>query len=154
MLHSSQILTTPSKSEGPTVLWNMLKGKKVKSNDGKDVGEIKEISQNFLRIEKGTISKDKYWIPKYLADAYDGKSLWLLVSEEHLLQRYLYGEEPPAEQYTKDFETFKTSPHGQKAPSHTDYDQTVRVIDERPTSGTITQQEDTETGYKNVRDLE
>ncbi|MFZ0344646.1 MAG: hypothetical protein WAL24_05765 [Nitrososphaeraceae archaeon] len=147
-------MTTPSKSEGPTVLWNMLKGKKVKSNDGKDVGEIKEISQNFLRIEKGTISKDKYWIPKYLADAYDGKSLWLLVSEEHLLQRYLYGEEPPAEQYAKDFETFKTSPHGQKAPSHTDYDQTVRVIDERPTSGTITQQEDTETGYKSVRDLE
>jgi hypothetical protein len=154
MLHSSQILTTPSKSEGPTVLWNMLKGKKVKTNDGKNVGEIKEISQNFLRIEKGTISKDKYWIPKYLADAYDGKSLWLLVSEEHLLQRYLYGEEPPAEQYTKDFETFKTSPHGQKAPSRTDYDQSVRVIDERPTSGTITQQEDTETGYKSVRDLE
>ncbi len=154
MPHSSQILTTPSKSEGPTVLWNMLKGKKVKTNDGKDAGEIKEISQNFLRIEKGTISKDKYWIPKYLADAYDGKSLWLLVSEEHLLQRYLYGEEPPAEQYTKDFETFKTSPHGQKAPSRTDYDQSVRVIDERPTSGTITQQEDTETGYKSVRDLE
>jgi hypothetical protein len=154
MPHISQILTTPSKSEGPTVLWSMLKSKKVKTNDGKDVGEIKEISQNFLRIEKGTISKDKYWIPKYVADAYDGKSLWLLVGEEHLLQRYLYGEEPPAEQYTKDFETFKTSPHGQKAPSRTDYDQTVRVIDERPTSGTITQQEDTETGYKNVRDLE
>jgi hypothetical protein len=154
MPHSSPTLTTPSKNEGPTVLWNMLKGKKVKTNDGKDVGEIKEISQNFLRIEKGTISKDKYWIPKYVADAYDGKSLWLLVGEEHLLQRYLYGEEPPTEQYTKDFETFKTSPHGQKAPSRTDYDQTVRVIDERPTSGTITQQEDTETGYKNVRDLE
>jgi hypothetical protein len=154
MLHSSQILTTPSKNEGPTVLWNMLKGKKAKTNDGKDVGEIKEISQNFLRIEKGTISKDKFWIPKYVADAYDGKTLWLLVSEEHLLQRYLYGEEPPAEQYTKDFETFKTSPHGQKAPSRTDYDKSVRVIDERPTSGTITQQEDTETGYKSVRDLE
>jgi hypothetical protein len=154
MLHSPQTLTTPSKNEGPTVLWNMLKGKKVKTNDGKDVGEIKEISQNFLRVEKGTISKDKYWIPKYLADAYDGKSLWLLVGEEHLLQRYLYGEEPPAEQYTKDFETFKTSPHGQKVPSRTDYDQSVLLIDERPTSGTITQQEDTETGYKSVRDLE
>ena len=152
MLHSCQILTTPSKSEGPTVLWNMLKGKEVKTNDGKDVGEIKEISQNFIRIEKGTIKKDKYWIPKYLADAYDGKRLWLLVSEEHLLQRYLYGEEPPAEQYTKDYETFKTG-HGEKAPSRTDYEQTVRVIDERPTSGTITEEEDTETGYKSVRDL-
>jgi hypothetical protein len=53
-----------------------------------------------------------------------------------------------------DFETFKTSSHGQKAPSRTDYDQSVRVIDERPTSGTIIQQEETETGYKSVRDLE
>jgi hypothetical protein len=131
----------------------MLKGKKVKTNDGKDVGEIEDVSQNFIRIEKGTFSKDKYWIPKYLADAYDGKRLWLLVSEEHLLQRYLYGEEPPAEQYTKDYETFKTGPDGQKAPSRTDYDQTVRVIDERPTSGTITEPEETETGYKNVRDI-
>ena len=154
MLHSFKILTTPSKNEGPTVLWNMLKGKKVKTNDGEDVGEIKEISQNFLRVEKGTISKDKFWIPKYVADAYDGKSLWLLVGEENLLQRYLYGEEPPAEQYTKDFEAFKTGPHGRQTPSRIDYDQSVRVIDERPTRGTITQQEDTETGYKSVRDLE
>jgi hypothetical protein len=105
-------------------------------------------------LEKSTISKDKFWIPKYVADAYDGKTLWLLVGEEQLLQRYLYGEEPPAEQYIKDRETFKTSPYGQKATSPTDYDQSVRVIDERPTSGTITPQEDTETGYKDVRDLE
>ena len=31
----------------------MLKGNKVKSNDGKDVGEINEVSQNVLRLEKG-----------------------------------------------------------------------------------------------------
>ena len=46
--------------EGPTILWTMLKGKKVKSNDGKDAGEIKEVSQNFLRLEKGTVKKDKF----------------------------------------------------------------------------------------------
>jgi len=147
-------MASPSKNEGPTIMWNMLKGKKVKTNNGKDVGEIKEISQNFLRIEKGTISKDKFWIPEYVADAYDGKTLWHLVGEDQLLQRYLYGEEPPAEQHTKDYEAFKTSPHGQKAPPITDYDQSVRVIDERTTSGTVTEQEKTETGYKNVRDLE
>jgi hypothetical protein len=135
-------MASPSKNEGPTILWNMLKGKKVKTNDGKDVGEIKEVSQNFLRLEKGTISKDKFC-----------KTLWLLVGEDQLLQRYLYGAEPPAEQYTKDFEAFKTSPHG-KATSITDYDQSVRVIDERTSSGTMTQQENTETGYKNVRDME
>ena len=44
--------------EGPTILWSMLKGKKVKSNDGKDVGDIKEVAENFLRLEKGTVKKD------------------------------------------------------------------------------------------------
>ena len=40
---------------GPTVLWGQLKGKKVKSNDGKDLGDIDKISQNYIRLEKGTV---------------------------------------------------------------------------------------------------
>ena len=59
--------------EGPTVLWGELKGKKVKSNDGKDLGDIDKISQNYIKLEKGTIKKEKFWVPKYLADAFDGK---------------------------------------------------------------------------------
>jgi hypothetical protein len=115
----------------------MLKGKKVKSNDGKDVGEIKEVSQNFLRLEKGTVKKDKFWIPKYVADAYDGKVLWLLISEEEILGKYHHGAEPPGDQYARDFESFKSTPYGQKATYSPDFDQNVRVVEE----------------YKNVRDL-
>ena len=44
---------------GPTVLWGLLKGKKVKSNDGKDLGDLDKISQNYIRLEKGTIKKKK-----------------------------------------------------------------------------------------------
>ena len=123
--------------EGPTVLWTMLKGKKVKSNDGKGVGEIKEVSQNFLRLEKGTVKKDKFWIPKYVADAFDGKVLWLLISEEEILGKYHHGSEPPGDQYARDFEAFKSTPYGQKATYNPDSDQNVRVVEE----------------YKNVRDL-
>ena len=125
-------------SEGPTIVWVKLKGKKVKSNDGKDVGEIKEVTQNFLRLEKGTIKKDKFWIPKFVADAYDGKALWLLISEEDILRKYHHRSEPPVDQYAQDFEEFKTThPYGQKAVYRQDYDQNVRVIED----------------YKNIRDL-
>ena len=62
---------------GPTTLWKTLKGKNVKTNDGKDLGEIKEISDNYIRVEKGTFRKESFWIPKYVADAFDGKTLWL-----------------------------------------------------------------------------
>jgi hypothetical protein len=126
--------------EGPTILWSMLKGKKVKSNDGKDVGDIKEVAQNFLRLEKGTVKKDKFWIPKYVADAYDGKTLWLLIDEGEILSKYRNGSEspPPAgEQYTSEFEAFTTTPYGQKAAYRPDPDQDLRAVED----------------YKNVRDL-
>jgi hypothetical protein len=38
---------------GPTRIWRTLKGKDVKSNDGKDLGEIKDISENYIHVEKG-----------------------------------------------------------------------------------------------------
>ena len=123
--------------EGPTILWTMLKGKEVKSNDGKDMGEIKEVSQNFLRLEKGTIKKDKFWIPKYVADAYDGKVLWLLIGEEEVLGKYHHGAEPPGDQYARDFEAFKTTPYGQKAEYSPGYEEKIRVVEE----------------YRNIRDL-
>ena len=79
---------------GPTRIWRTLKGKDVKSNDGKDLGEIKDISENYIHVEKGIIYKESFWIPKYLADAHDGKTLWLLMDEEELRGKYQYGKEP------------------------------------------------------------
>ena len=75
---------------GPTILWSMLKGKKVITNDGKDIGEIKDISDNYIRLEKGSIKKDKFWIPKYTADAYDGKHLWFIINEEEVHSKHVY----------------------------------------------------------------
>lgn len=33
-------------NEGPRILWEQLKDKKVKTNDGHDVGEIKEMNSS------------------------------------------------------------------------------------------------------------
>jgi sporulation protein YlmC with PRC-barrel domain len=48
---------------GPTRIWRTLKGKDVKSNDGKDLGEIKDISENYIHVEKGIIHKDDSTLP-------------------------------------------------------------------------------------------
>ena len=124
--------------KGPTISWSMLKGKKVKSNDGKDVGDIKEVAQNFLRLEKGTVKKDKFWIPKYVADAYDGKTLWLLINEEEVHSKHVYGDESPrGDEYTKGLESFKSSPSGQKGEYSPGFEERIRIIE----------------NYKNIRDL-
>jgi sporulation protein YlmC with PRC-barrel domain len=53
-------MTTDSNKAGPTTLWRTLKGKIVRTNDGKDLGEIKEVSENYLHVEKGTVHKEKF----------------------------------------------------------------------------------------------
>lgn len=135
-------------SEGPSILWEQLKGKKVKSNDGYDLGQVKEISRNYILLEKGMVNKDKVWIPKYVADAYDGKVLWLLASSEDVKKGYMYGEEPAVQQYTRDFEAFKATPYGQKAVYLTDFDQNIRMTDERITPASSGED------YKNIRELD
>ncbi len=123
---------------GPTILWSMLKGKKVITNDGKDIGEIKDISDNYIRLEKGSIKKDKFWIPKYTADAYDGKHLWLLINEEEVHSKHVYGDESPrGDEYTKGLESFKSSPSGQKGEYSPGVEERIRIIE----------------NYKNIRDL-
>jgi hypothetical protein len=123
---------------GPTILWGMLKGKKVITNDGKDIGEIKDISDNYIRLEKGSIKKDKFWIPKYTADAYDGKHLWLLINEEEVHSKHVYGDESPrGDEYTKGLESFKSSPSGQKGEYSPGFEERIRIIE----------------NYKNIRDL-
>jgi hypothetical protein len=131
-------------SEGPSILWEQLMGKSVRTSDGEDLGEIKKVSKSYILLEKGVISKDKIWIPKYIADAYDGKVLWLLVSREDVRKGYVYGEEPAVQQYTRDFEKFRSTPLGQKGAYSPDFEQNIRTIEGK----NVTSEE----SYKNIRD--
>jgi hypothetical protein len=118
---------------GPIVLWSDLKNRKVKSNDGKKLGKIKKISQNHFRIEKGSIGKKSFWVPKNLADAYDGEYLWLSNNEEEIRGKFFYGEEPSVDEQI-------VSSEG------------IKVVKERM-AGIPTQPSDESDRYKNVRDL-
>jgi hypothetical protein len=148
LYHMYYIILLMAHAEGPTILWGELKGKNVSSNDGEDLGEISKISQNYIRVEKGHIKKDKFWIPKYLADAFDGKTLWLLVSAEEIRARFQYGEEPSADEFEKDFNSFKSSPKGQNRT----WDAEKVVLGER-TIGVPSKPVGSQTDYKNIRDL-
>lgn len=118
---------------GPIVLWSDLKEKKVKTNDGKKLGKIEKITQNHFRIEKGSIGKKSFWVPKNFADAYDGEYLWLSNNEEEIRDKFFYGEEPSTDDQI---------PSGEG----------VKIVKERMV-GMPTKPEDSSERYKNVRDL-
>ena len=138
-----------SGNQGPTILWEQLRGKKVKANDGQELGEIKEISQNYLLVEKGLVNKDRVWVPKYVGDAYDGKTLWLLVSSDELAKGHSFENQPAQEQYAREFDAFRTTPRCLNAVYLPDFDQNIRLTEERSSSTTTTGE-----NYKNIRELD
>ena len=123
--------------EGPTILWDMLKGKEVITNDGKKLGEIKEFSQNYVRVEKGTINKERIWIPKDVADAFDGKKLWLLISEQEAREKYQHGEkegefkEVPSstDQDTEGLKTFSGSQTKKNEKHESELKESIRIVE-------------------------
>ena len=48
---------------GPTILWDKMKDKKVKSIDGEKLGKIEKISQNHVMIEEGLLKKKGFGYP-------------------------------------------------------------------------------------------
>lgn len=135
-------------SEGPTILWGQLKGKKVKSNDGKNLGEIDKVSQNYIRLEKGKVKKKKFWIPKYFADTYDGKEVWLLETREEVESKFRFGKEPPPEQLQQDLDSFKKSERGRDRV----WDPERLGVRHEKVAGVVTKPK-SGPRYKNIREL-
>jgi len=118
--------------------WDELKGKEARGVDKKvDLGEIQGIGRTYVVTQKGIVSKDKFYIPKALAEKYDGKKVWFNVSET--LKEEFRRQNPPTEEEIAKYRT---------ADSPTYVDDKIVVVSEAPTDEVtreVTTSEDTVT---------
>ena len=47
-----------------------------------DLGEVQEVTGEFIVTQKGTVDKDVFYIPKNLVDHFDGSTVFFTVTEE------------------------------------------------------------------------
>jgi hypothetical protein len=131
-------------ASGPTILWDEMKNKKVKSVDGKSLGKIEKIGQNHIMIEEGLMKKKRFWIPKFVADVYDGKFMLLDIKQEEIIDTYCYDTEPASSQYDLDITEYNTKYGKNKS----------NISNEKiKLKEGIELESDPKKGYKNVRDL-
>ena len=129
---------------GPTILWDEMKNKKVKSIDGENLGKIEKIAQNHIMIEEGLLKKKRFWIPKFVADVYDGKFVWLDIKQEEIKDRYYYDTEPASSQYDLDITEYNTKYGKNKS----------NISNEKiKLKEGLELESDPQKRYKNVRDL-
>ena len=71
--------------------WNDVIKKETRGNNYEDLGEVQEVKDNYVIIQRGTINKEKFYIPKDEAESYDGDVIKFKFSEQELSK---YKDEP------------------------------------------------------------
>lgn len=63
--------------------WHYKRG----SND-EDLGEVQEVTDGYVLVQRGLINKEKFYIPKDQAESYGGSVLTFRVTEGEIINKY------------------------------------------------------------------
>src|SRR5215211_8941367 len=83
-----------SREQG-SINWKEVIKKEARGKNGEDLGEVQEVGDMYILVQKGLISKEKFYIPQSEVDSYDGEVLRFKVSEEDIRTKYS-GDLPPS----------------------------------------------------------
>ena len=104
-----------------SIAWdNVLKKEARGAIDDSDFGEVQEVGQQYVLTQKGLVNKEKFFIPKYLVQGFDGDTLWFNASENDL-QGWKRDSPPDNNEYSR----YKT----QESPA--DVETRIPLIEER-----------------------
>ena len=68
--------------------WDDVIRKEARGINEEDLGEVQEVSNGFIIVQKGIINKEKFFIPKDKAESFDGKILRFNVSKDEISNNY------------------------------------------------------------------
>ena len=104
-----------------SIAWdNVIKKEARGAIDDSDFGEVQEVGQQYVLTQKGLVNKEKFFIPKYLVQGFDGDTLWFNASENDL-QGWKRDSPPDNNEYSN----YKT----QESPA--DVETRIPLIEER-----------------------
>jgi hypothetical protein len=81
--------------------WNDAIKKEARGSKDEDLGEVQEVTDGYVMVQKGLINKEKFYIPQDLAESYDGSVLRFRVSEDEITSKYRSDLPPPPSSFTK-----------------------------------------------------
>ena len=74
---------------GPVTDWNEVIKKEVKGLNDADLGEVQEVNENYIITQRGTLSKEKFYLPKSIPHGYNGRILLLHITEEEAEEKFI-----------------------------------------------------------------
>jgi hypothetical protein len=96
---------SPSSSDMVQLSWDKIIGKKVKSSDKKDLGNIESVATDYIEVKEGIVSRKQYYIPKYYIQGFDGDNLYTSLTKDEIKGRFERDSPPsPSELQTPEYQ--------------------------------------------------
>ena len=80
--------------EARNINWNEVIKKEARGKNDEDLGEVQEVGDTYILVQKGLINKEKFYIPQNEVESYDGDILRFRLSEEDIKSKYLLDSPP------------------------------------------------------------
>jgi stress response protein YsnF len=78
-----------SSTFGPVTDWNEVIKKEARGLNDADLGEVQEVNDNYVLTQRGTISKEKFYLPKSIPHGYNGHILLFDITEEDAKAKFI-----------------------------------------------------------------
>lgn len=75
--------------EQGSINWNEVIKKEARGKNDEDLGEVQEIGDTYVLVQKGLINKERFYIPQDEVESYDGDVLRFKLSEDDIRSKYL-----------------------------------------------------------------
>ena len=98
------VMSTTSSNTGSSssIAWDDVIKKEARTiMDNFDLGEVQEVGSNYVLTQRGIVSKEKFYLPKYVAQGYDGDTLWFNTTEDQARSNFMRDVPPQSQEYTR-----------------------------------------------------
>ena len=82
-------------SNEQNINWDDVIKKEARGINDEDLGEVQEVGDTYVLVQKGLINKEKFYVPQNEVESYDGNILRFKLSEEEIKSKYS-GDSPLA----------------------------------------------------------
>jgi uncharacterized protein (TIGR02271 family) len=82
--------------------WSDTIKKEARGSNDEDLGEVQEVTDGYVLVQRGMINKEKFYIPQDQVESYDGSVLRFTISEDEIKSRYMSDMPPPSQSFTKE----------------------------------------------------
>jgi len=81
--------------------WGDTIKKEARASNDEDLGEVQEVTDGYVLVQRGMINKEKFYIPQDQVESYDGSVLRFTISEDEIKSKYMSDMPPPPSSFTK-----------------------------------------------------